>query len=84
MQVLAPHRRVLFLDTDDLPAPEMRSGDALSNPGEAAVLTDIVTALLAGQLPLEHLGIISPYRAQVDIVLLRSCPHYMMRADSLF
>ena len=48
-----------------MPAPEVQSGDALSNPGEAAVLTDMVRALLEGQLPLADVGIISPYRAQV-------------------
>ena len=66
LQVLAPSRRVLFLDTDSMPAPEVRSGDALSNPAEAAVLTDMVGALLEGQLPLVDVGIISPYRAQVS------------------
>ena len=65
-QVLAPHRRALFLDTDGMPAPEVRAGDALSNPTEAAVLTDIVKALALGQVPLGDIGIISPYRAQVS------------------
>ena len=84
MQVLAPHRRVLFLDTDNMPAPEVRSGDALSNPQEAAVITDIVTALMAGQLPLEDIGIISPYRAQVGIDLMHTCYHYMPVVVNLF
>lgn len=68
-QALAPHRRVLFLDTDSMPAPEVRAGDALSNPGEAAVITDIVRALDLGKVSLEDIGIISPYRAQVSIAI---------------
>lgn len=49
-----------------MPAPEVRAGDALSNPTEAAVLTDIVKALALGQVPLGDIGVISPYRAQVS------------------
>ena len=65
VQVLAPQQRVLFLDTDSMPAPEVRAGDTLSNPGEAAIMTDIVKALDLGKVPLQDIGIISPYRAQV-------------------
>lgn len=49
-----------------MPAPEVRAGDALSNPREAAVLTDIVKALNLGKVPLSDVGVISPYRAQVS------------------
>ncbi|KAL0030927.1 hypothetical protein WJX79_001622 [Trebouxia sp. C0005] len=72
VQVLIPHRRGLFLDTDGMPAPEVRAGDALSNPREAAVLTDIVKALDLGKVPLSDVGVISPYRAQV-LLLQRLC-----------
>ena len=61
-----PQRRALFLDTDGMPAPEVRAGDTLSNPREAAVLTDIVRALNLGKVPLSDVGVISPYRAQVS------------------
>jgi len=66
LQVLIPHRRALFLDTDGMPAPEVRAGDALSNPREAAVLTDIVKALDLSKVPLSDVGVVSPYRAQVS------------------
>ncbi|KAL0046566.1 hypothetical protein WJX82_003944 [Trebouxia sp. C0006] len=72
VQVLIPHRRALFLDTDGMPAPEVRAGDALSNSREAAVLTDIVKALDLGKVPLSDVGVISPYRAQV-LMLQRVC-----------
>lgn len=71
-QVLAPHRRVLFLDTDSMPAPEVRAGDALSNPREAAIVIDIVKALDLGRVSLDDIGIISPYRAQVGTSFLLS------------
>lgn len=51
-----------------MPAPEVRAGDTLSNPREAAIMTDIVRALHQGKVPLHDIGVISPYRAQV-------CPH---------
>lgn len=49
-----------------MPAPEVRAGDALSNPAEAAIITQIVRALEVGKVPLHDVGIISPYRAQVS------------------
>lgn len=73
MQVLAPQQRVLFLDTDTMPAPEVRAGDTLSNPMEAAIMTDIVRALDLGKVPLHDIGIISPYRAQVSTYAGVSC-----------
>ena len=49
-----------------MPAPEVRAGDALRNPAEAAIITQIVRALEVGKVPLQDIGIISPYRAQVS------------------
>ena len=74
-QVLAPQQRVLFLDTDSMPAPEVRAGDALRNPREAAIIGDIVRALDLGRVPLHDIGIISPFRAQVSEHL---CMHVCM------
>lgn len=65
VQVLQPQQRVIFLDTDAMPAPELQAGDALSNLQEADVIKQIVTALQAGSVALHDIGIISPYRAQV-------------------
>ena len=79
-QVLAPQQRVLFLDTDSIPAPEVRAGDALSNPREAAIIGDIVRALDLGRVPLHDIGIISPFRAQVSEHL---CMHVCMHACSI-
>ena len=73
MQVLAPQQRVLFLDTDSMPAPEVRAGDTLSNPWEAVILTHIVRALDLGKVPLHDVGIVSPYRAQVSTHSHVSC-----------
>ena len=66
MQVLQPQHRAVFLDTDALPAPELQAGDAISNPQEAAIVKQIVLALHAGHVPLQDIGVISPYRSQVS------------------
>lgn len=49
-----------------MPAPEVRAGDALSNPSEAAIIAGVVRALDQGRVPLCDIGIISPFRAQVS------------------
>ena len=66
VQVLQPQHRAVFLDTDALPAPELQAGDALSNPHEAAIVKQIVLALHAGNVPVQDIGVISPYRSQVS------------------
>lgn len=43
-----PSRAVVFLDTDRVPAPEARMGDAITNPVEAQLVAAIVTALCRG------------------------------------
>ena len=81
--MLAPQQRVLFLDTDGMSAPEVRAGDALSNPWEAAVITDILRALVLGQVPLHEIGVVSPYRAQVSPSCVTPAAHVSskMQAD---
>ena len=73
--VWAPAARVVFVDTQDDPAArdtQIRIGadDARDNPGEAALLADLLAALFRALPPAEayHLaersGVISPYRRQ--------------------
>ena len=68
---LEPHRRVLFLDTDAVPAPELRSHGprgSVYNPTEARLVAQLAATCLACGLPPSDLAIISPYRAQLRSV----------------
>ena len=64
-------RRVLFLDTDAVPAPELRSHGprgSVYNPTEARLVAQLAATCLACGLPPSDLAIISPYRAQLRSV----------------
>jgi len=68
---LEPTRRVLFLDTDAVPAPELRSHGprgSVYNPTEARLVAQLAATCLACGLPPSDLAIISPYRAQLRSV----------------
>ncbi|CAL8464813.1 g4348 [Coccomyxa elongata] len=67
-QVLTPERRVLWLDTDGVPGPEARAAEATTNATEAVLAERIVAALADSGVPLNSVGIISPYRSQVALV----------------
>ena len=56
---------MLFLDTDGVPCPESRAGENVSNPAEAELVMLVVEAMLDGGVPLNSIGVISPYRSQV-------------------
>lgn len=65
-QVLDPQRRVLFLDTAEAGAREALAGDTLSNAGEAGLVVEVLQAAAAAGIAQERVGVISPYRAQVE------------------
>jgi hypothetical protein len=65
VQAVDPQRRVVFLNTDALGAPEAKAGDALCNEGEAALVGCIIGALGALGLPDTGIAAVSPYRSQV-------------------
>lgn len=68
LDVLDPHSPVIFLDTDDLPAPETRSGRNVYNEKEAAVVASIAHALVQSGLDADSIGVISPYRHQLKVI----------------
>jgi DNA replication ATP-dependent helicase Dna2 len=70
-QVIAPHPRVVVIDTDGVPLLERQAGDAVCNPGEAAVAVAAVGVLCEGGLPASEVGVISPYRAQMALLARR-------------
>ena len=63
---LDPERRVLLLDTDEMPAPELRTpAGHVHNPTEAALIVQLLGSLLTSGVPPSSVAIISPYRAQL-------------------
>ncbi len=67
-QVVAPHPRVVFIDTDSAMLLETTAGDAVCNHGEAAAVVRAARALIRGGLAPSALGVISPYRAQTSLL----------------
>ncbi|KAJ1927120.1 DNA replication endonuclease-helicase Dna2 [Tieghemiomyces parasiticus] len=63
-----PQRSVVLLDTDRLPAPEVRMGDLIQNPAEADLAYQLVECLIRCGLPEDEIGLITPYRAQVKLL----------------
>lgn len=70
-QVLAAEHSVFFLDTSGPGAFERQAGETLSNPAEADLIVQLVDALQLGGVPLNTIGVMSPYRLQV-------CAHVAM------
>jgi hypothetical protein len=66
-QALDPTRSIVFLNTDFVSAPEekVEFKDIVRNPIEANLTAQITCALLKLGVPKEHIGIISPLRAQL-------------------
>jgi superfamily I DNA and/or RNA helicase len=69
---LRPRPPVVLLDTSDLSVQEQKKDESHSiyNPEEAKVVNTIVNDLLASGLQHSHIAVVSPYKAQVE--LLRS------------
>ncbi|KAF9960921.1 Tripartite DNA replication factor [Mortierella alpina] len=75
-QCLDPHRSVVFVDTDDVPAHEVQVGSSTQNPTEALLVRQLTEALISGGVAEDDIGIISVLRAQLKVLgrLLRSRP----------
>lgn len=66
--ILSPNRRVVFANTDAVPAPEVLCGDRIQNDVEKDVLCQIVEAITEAGVPESALGIITVYRSQLNII----------------
>jgi DNA replication ATP-dependent helicase Dna2 len=76
-QALNPDRRVVFLDTSGLPgSSELVQGDGVSNPGEAGVVSRLLRGLLASGAEAFDIGLVSPYRAQVELIWFSNTQAY--------
>lgn len=70
-ETLAPSSPVVFLDTDTCTATsaeEVRSGDALQNTAEAAIVGELIGGLVALEVSDHMIGVISPYRSQLRVI----------------
>ncbi|KAJ3256230.1 Tripartite DNA replication factor [Chytriomyces hyalinus] len=65
--LMDPSRRVAFVDTDVVPAPET-PGKLGQNPVEARLIVQLTLALLASGVDERDIGIVSPYRAQLRLL----------------
>ncbi|KAJ3013117.1 Tripartite DNA replication factor [Thoreauomyces humboldtii] len=61
-------RRVVFVNTDDVPALDTRPGDLVQNDIEALLLHQTVETLVACGVQESAIGVISPYRSQLKII----------------
>ena len=68
LEALDPQFPVLFIDTDLLPASEVRSGHNVCNESEAALVATITHGLIKSGLDCEDIGVISPYRQQLKVL----------------
>ncbi|XP_049936664.1 DNA replication ATP-dependent helicase/nuclease JHS1 isoform X2 [Nymphaea colorata] len=67
-EALDPDKSVIFINTDGLPALEVKKNTTINNPAEAFILSEIVRRLLEGRILGNEIGIITPYNAQVDLI----------------
>eukprot|EP00210_Caulerpa_lentillifera_P001306 g1257.t1 len=65
-EVLRPQRHVMMLDTTSLQFHDHIEGETYVNADEAAIVVDLVSALIDFGLEHKQLGIISPYNGQIN------------------
>ncbi|XXQ39405.1 DNA replication ATP-dependent helicase/nuclease [Plasmodiophora brassicae] len=68
-RALDPERPVLFLNTDAVPAPDGHRGE--QNETEAELVLALLDALSGAGVPGSHIGVISPYRSQLQLLRRR-------------
>ncbi|CAM8904527.1 unnamed protein product [Rhodiola kirilowii] len=67
-KVLDRDRPVIFINTDLLPAFEVRDRKTVNNPIEASILAEITKELLDKGIQGHDIGIITPYNSQVKLI----------------
>ncbi|KAJ3294016.1 Tripartite DNA replication factor [Borealophlyctis nickersoniae] len=66
--LLDPRRKVVFVNTDDVPATDSRSGDLVHNEVEACLVHQVAEALISSDVEESSVGVISPYRSQLKLI----------------
>ncbi|XP_047338486.1 DNA replication ATP-dependent helicase/nuclease JHS1 isoform X2 [Impatiens glandulifera] len=67
-EVLNPNRPVIFINTDMLPALEVKDGKTVNNPIEACIVVEITGELVNKGVEEDHIGIITPYNSQANLI----------------
>ncbi|KAL7749086.1 DNA replication endonuclease-helicase Dna2 [Sorochytrium milnesiophthora] len=65
--LLQPSRRVVFVNTDLVPATETRNGPLVQNDVEADICCQILAALMKVGMSPGSVGLVTPYRAQLKL-----------------
>ena len=60
--------KVVFCDTDRVPAPETKQGDRTTNTVEAKFIKTTVDILRQGGIPASSIGVMSVYRSQLKLL----------------
>ncbi|BGP19447.1 hypothetical protein JCM10213_006267 [Rhodosporidiobolus nylandii] len=63
--LIDPARTVVFVNTDALPARELKQGSLIENELEALLVKQTVSALATCGVPEQDIGVITPYRQQI-------------------
>ncbi|KAG0044717.1 Tripartite DNA replication factor [Gryganskiella cystojenkinii] len=66
--VLDESHSVFFIDTDSVPAREVRVGQSTQNPTEALIVWQLTEALISAGISESDIGIISVLRAQLKVL----------------
>ncbi|CAH1416109.1 unnamed protein product [Lactuca virosa] len=67
-KVLDPVRQVIFINTDLLPALEVKEFKTVNNPLEAYIITEITVKLTCQGIKGEDIGVITPYNSQANLI----------------
>lgn len=67
-EVLDPNKAAIFINTDNLPALELREKNNVHNPVEAHIISEITRELLKREIPEDEVGIITPYNSQASFI----------------
>ncbi|KAK1304282.1 hypothetical protein QJS10_CPB11g00184 [Acorus calamus] len=67
-KVMDPNKPVVFINTDMLPAPEMKEQKSVNNPTEAYIVSEITGELVNCGIIVDEIGIITPYNSQANLI----------------
>ncbi|KAK9333963.1 DNA replication factor Dna2-domain-containing protein [Lipomyces starkeyi] len=84
--LLNEQTKVVFVDTDGVPAKETKKGERIQNDVEATLVTQLTESLVLSGVPQDSIGIISVYRAQLKLLSnrLKKYPNLEMQTVDKF
>ncbi|XP_042487898.1 DNA replication ATP-dependent helicase/nuclease JHS1 isoform X4 [Macadamia integrifolia] len=76
-EVLDPNKPVIFINTDMLPALEVKDQKTVNNPSEACIVAEIIDELVNKGVSEEDIGIITPYNSQANFIRRVVCAAFV-------